>query len=229
MLLLLLNSARASCARSSFNRLIALSSSSTFVLRAVSRPQPWRMGAPSKVMSSFGTRMKYLKIWNCSSWLKSSIMISHLLLLSLRPVDVSALMMVLTSCANVGRFADKDRLSMNPISRSEFRSFKIGWTASQNFSELSGSPCYGPSLETIRWSPYTSVGSQPYVANVKRYNWGMFLATVSSKRSRRKVLQALAKSSFMMACPGGKLSKNYYYYYYYYYYIELYNYFKYYK
>ena len=28
-------------------------------------------------------------------------MISHLLLLSLRPVDVSALMMVLTSCANV--------------------------------------------------------------------------------------------------------------------------------
>ena len=87
---------------------------------------PCRMGASRRIMLSLGTRMKSLKIGKESRLVKSSMIISHLAVLSLSPVDVSALAIVSTSIASVRRSDDMNKSSIKPISRSESSSLRIG-------------------------------------------------------------------------------------------------------
>ena len=181
MLMLFFRWTSASCALSNFSRLIAFCSSSSLIWSASSSASPcsihWEyiitfgcwfhggyiklyftlltfsMGAPRRVILSSGTRMKSLKMRKESRLVNSSMIISHLAVLSLSPVDVSGLMIVSTSLASVRRSDDKDRSSIKPISRSESSSLRIGWIDLQNSNELSGSPCFGLSLDGIVWLP----------------------------------------------------------------------------
>ena len=96
-----------------------------------------------------GTRLKSLKMGKESRLVKSSMIIAHLPVLSLSPVDVIVLMIVSTSFARVRRSDEMERSSIKPISRSESSSLRIGWIDSQNSNELSGLSCCGPSLDGI--------------------------------------------------------------------------------
>lgn len=73
--------------------------------------------------------------------LKSVIMISHIVALSLTSVAVSALMILVISFTSVGMSPEKE-MSINPISTSESSYVSIAWIASLNSKELSGSPCW---------------------------------------------------------------------------------------
>ena len=123
-------------------------------------------------MSSLSTRMKPLKMWKESKVLKSFRIISYKAVLSLRPVDVIALIIVSSSFARVS--VDVDESLMNPISNlvefTEDRWYMICkiaasltdrlradilWTVliggmdSQNSRELNGLPCCVHSLDEI--------------------------------------------------------------------------------
>ena len=72
------------------------------------------MGGPRRGTASLSTRMKPLKMRKESKVLKSFMIISYRAVLSLRQVDVIALIIVFSSFAKVS--VDVDGSLMNPIS-----------------------------------------------------------------------------------------------------------------
>ena len=116
-----MSTTKASCACSSSRRSIALLRSFVFCSMALSYAFPLRMGDPRRIMSTLFTRIKSLNVSTPSIIVKSSIMISHLAVFSLRPVSLCDSLMVMTSRSTVCRSPARVTSSMNPTLTSEWR------------------------------------------------------------------------------------------------------------